>query len=125
MDSANKPRNLTDRQAHVALDHVADNGSASDGVSLADLEPLTTLLVRTANSLYRIIVLRGTTVLVKGGKSFAEITTGDVFSFGVNVIRFGWIGVGLRVEIHSGRRCVVTSPVRGFTIEPHPAARVQ
>jgi hypothetical protein len=51
MDSANKPRTLTDRQAPVALDHVADNGSASDGVSLADLEPLTTLLVRTANSL--------------------------------------------------------------------------
>jgi hypothetical protein len=108
-------------QGPGSADHAPDGGPVIDGVSLADLEPLTTLLVRTANSLYRIIVLRGATVLVKGGRSFPEITRGDLFSFGVNVVRVGWIGVGLRMEIHSGSRSIVTTPVRAFTIEHRPA----
>ena len=122
MDCTDRVQNQTCGQRSGSVDRAAAAGSAIDGVSLADLEPLTTLLVRTANSLYRIIVLRGETVLIKGGRSFPEITRGDLFSFGVNVVRFGWIGVGFRMEIHSGDHCVVTSPVRGFAIESRPSA---
>jgi hypothetical protein len=104
------------------VDHASDADSAIEGISLADLEPLTTLLVRTVNSLYRIIVLRGATVLVTGGKSFPEITRGELFSFTTNVPRAGWIGVGRSMEIHFGHHVVVTSPVRGFTIEPRRSA---
>lgn len=122
MDAAERAQNEACGQEPGSADHAPAEGLVIDGVSLADLEPLTTLLVRTANSLYRIIVLRGATVLVKGGRSFPEITRGDLFSFGVNVLRVGWIGVGLRMEIHSGKRSIVTTPVRAFTIEHRPAA---
>jgi hypothetical protein len=123
MDSAERVQNQTSGQVADSIDDPRDEGSAIDGISLADLEPLTSLLVRTANSLYRIVVLRGATVLVKGGTSFPEMTRGDLLSFGVNVLRFGWIGVGLRMEIHAGNRCIVTSPVRDLTIERSPLRR--
>lgn len=119
MDSPDRVQ--TQACSREAFDLVADVRAASDDINLAELEPLTTLRVRTANTLYRIIVVRGTNVLIQGGKSFPETTTGELFSFGVKSVRFGWIGVGLRMEIYCGHRCVVTSPVRHFAIEP-PAA---
>ena len=124
MDATDRVQNEGGGQGPGSADHASDEGpvkEVKEGVSLADLEPLTTLLVRTANSLYRIIVLRGATVLVKGGRSLPESTRGDLLSFGVNVVRVGWIGVGLRMEIHSGNRSIVTTPVREFTIEPRAA----
>jgi hypothetical protein len=125
MNAADRVRNGACGQRQDAL-AVAGDDPARAGVSLSDLEPLTTLHVRTANSLYRIIVLRGTTLLIRGGRSFPEATRGELFSFGINVLRFGWIGVGLRMEIHAGDHCIVTSPVRAFTVEPHSSAvRVQ
>ena len=122
MDSANRAQDGTEGPRPSAAGGVAVERSVGEGVSLTGLEPLTTLLVQTANSLYRIVVLRGTRVLVKGGRSFPEITAGDLFSLGANVLRLGWIGVGQRMEIHSGGRCVVTSPVRSVTIERRPSA---
>ena len=122
MDSADRVQNEACGQGTGSIDPAPDGGPAIDGVSLADLEPLTTLFVRTANSLYRVIVLPGSTVLVQGGRLFPESTRAELLSFGVNVHRVGWIGVGLRMEIHSGKRSIVTSPVRAFTIEPRAAA---
>ena len=121
MDAAERVQNDAVGQRPGSVDHAPDEGPAVDGVSLADLRPLTTLHVRTANSLYRIIVLRGSTVLVQGGRSFPEMTRGNLFSFGSNALRVAWIGVGLRMEIHSGKRRILTSPVRAFTIEPRPS----
>jgi hypothetical protein len=42
------------------------------GVELADLEPLTILLVSTWHSVYRIVVVGGNEVLVQGGPFFSE-----------------------------------------------------
>jgi hypothetical protein len=105
------------------LDGFSDEVSATEGVSLVDLEPLTTLLVRTCNSQYRIIVLRGTTVLVQGGRSFADVTIGVLngSSLGGSLLRLAWIGVGLCMEIHSGGRRFVTSPVRAITTDRNPS----
>jgi hypothetical protein len=61
------------KRGQSIFDGFSDDASATDGVSLDNLEPLTTLLVRTCNSQYRITVLRGTTVLVQGGRSFADV----------------------------------------------------
>lgn len=118
MDSADRAHNQACGASYRGVGQIAGTGAASEGVNLADLEPLTTLLVRTANTLYRVVVVRGMSVLIKGGRSFPEIRNGDLLSFGTHGFRFGWIGVGLRMEIHSGGRCVVTSPVREVSIEP-------
>jgi hypothetical protein len=108
---------LIPRQA--TLDGFADEVSATEGVCVRDLEPLTTLLVRTCNSLYRIIVSRGTAVLVQGGQFFPEVTLGhlDGSSFGGSLLKLAWIGVGLRMEISSGGQRIVTSPVREIRTE--------
>jgi len=105
------------------LDGFADELSASEGVSLLDLEPLTTLLVRTCHSVYRIIVLHGTTVLVQGGLAFPDATIGHLngSGFGGNLLKLGWIGVGLRMEISSDRKRFVTSRVRAITSECNPS----
>ncbi len=105
------------------LDEFADEVSATEGVSLTELEPLTTLLVRTCHSLYRIIVWRGTTVLVQGGRRFPDVTVGRLngSSLGGSVLKLAWIGVGLRMEICAGGRRIVTSPVREITTERDPS----
>ena len=92
---------------------------ASDGVNLDDLPPLTTLNVRTRNSLYRIVVWRGTTVLLQGGRRFPRSMVCRINGSGCggSVLKLAWIGVGLRMEIVAGGRCIVTSPVREITTE--------
>ena len=102
----------------MTLDEFASELSTREGVRLADLEPLTTLHVHTTNSLYRIGVLNGTRILVQGG-TFPEITPAKFSgsSLGGNLLKCGWIGVGLRMEIRAGTRRVVTSPVCAISIE--------
>ena len=56
------------------VNDIADEVSAREGVSLNDLEPSTALRVRTRHSEYRILVWRGTTVLLKGGRQFPHFT---------------------------------------------------
>ena len=101
----------------VTLDGFIDDVSASEGIRLADLERLTTLLVHTANSRYRIIVLDGPRMLMQGGRYFPDNTTCDLggSSFGDGPVKFGWIGVGMRMEIWSKGRRIITSPVRAIT----------
>jgi hypothetical protein len=93
--------------------------SASDGVHLRDLEPLTTLHVRTCNSHYRIVISRETAVFVEGGRFFPEATGARLegSSFGGGFLKLGWIVVGLCMEILADGRRIVTSPVRSIARE--------
>ncbi|MSO84014.1 MAG: hypothetical protein EXQ53_12095 [Acidobacteria bacterium] len=103
----------------TTMDGFVAASSAADGITLRDLEPLTTLLVRTYNSLYRIVISRNTAVFVQGGQFFPEMTVArlDGSSFGGSFLKMGWIGVGLRMEIWAGGQRIVTSPVRAIDRE--------
>jgi hypothetical protein len=96
--------------------------TASEGISLPDLKPLTTLVVRTSHSVYRMIVLQDTTVLVQGG-AFPEDTIGRLqgSGFGGHLLKLGWVGVGLRMEILVDGKRFITSTVRAITTESDPA----
>lgn len=87
--------------------------SSTSGVHLRDLAPMTTLVVRTRNSEYRIVVSAGDEVLVKGGQFFPSLTEARFSgaSVGGSFLKVGWIGIGLRMEILAGGRRIVTSPV--------------
>jgi hypothetical protein len=102
----------------LGLEVIARSASTTDGLYLTDLEASTTVTVRTTFSVYRITRLLGTTILVQGGKSFPETTPAILrgATFGGSVLKVGWIGVGLCMEIRAGDRRVVTSPVREITI---------
>ena len=87
--------------------------ACTSGVHLRDLAPMTTLLVRTRNSEYSIIVSSGDAVLVKGGQFFPTLTEARFSgaSIGGSFLKVGWIGIGLRMEILADGRRIVTSPV--------------
>ena len=90
-----------------------------EGVHLRDLPPFTTLLVRTVNSQYRVVLTQGREVYVQGGAFFPDATPAylDGASIGGSSIRVGWIGVGLLMEFRLGRRRIITSPVRAIATE--------
>jgi hypothetical protein len=90
-----------------------------DSVHLTDLPPMTTLLIWTTNSFYRVVVADGMNVYVQGGMFFPEPTSAHVdgASTGNGMLMVGWIGVGLLIEFHAGDIRVVTSPVRAITRE--------
>jgi hypothetical protein len=93
-------------------------------ISLRDVEPLTTLIVVTRNSRYRIIVNCSTEVLIQGGQFFPDTTSVqlDGASFGGSFLKLGVIVVGLCMEIRAGHERIVTSPVRAVA-EERPSTR--
>ena len=105
------------------LEGYAEAVSRADGVGLADLDPITTLLVRTENSLYQITVLqpRRTAVLVQGGQFFPETTRAslDGSSFGGSMLKMAWVGIGLYMEFHYAGGWIIISRVRSIAIQQH------
>jgi hypothetical protein len=74
------------------------------------LEACDTIHVRTRNSDYEIFLLdpKSGRALVRGGEYFAEPVEATVSgsSFGGCMLKMGWIGVGLRMEINvNGSNC--------------------
>jgi hypothetical protein len=117
--STESERRLVPRVAtlHGFVETVSDGG----GLSIAELEPITPLLIRTENSLYRITVLepRGRRILVQGGTYFPESTPAELegSSLGGSLLKQGWIAPGLRMEISTDGRRIVTSRVRSMEID--------
>ena len=106
----------------AALNHVHELVEGLAGVYLRDLPPFTTLLVRTRNSLYRMVITRWPEVYVQGGDFFPNPTAVylDGASSGGSWLRVGWIGVGGVVEIRLGGWRITTSPVLAITTEHAP-----
>ena len=83
------------------------------GIDLAELEPLTILLVCTWHSVYRIVVVEGHEVLVQGGPYFSDLTRAhlDGASTGGRALKAGWIGVGHLMALRINGQVILTSPV--------------
>ena len=96
------------------LDGFSETAAECPGFSLLDVDPLTGLLVETCDSLYRIVVVHGTEVIVQGGCFFPVMTAARLAgaTFGGSLIKLAWIGVGMCMEIHGDSGPIVTSPVR-------------
>ena len=94
---------------------MATNGP---GVALRQLEPLTELMVETRNTRYRIVVSHEADILIQGGTFFPDPTPAHVegASLGGNLLKVGWIGVGLRMEIVADGRRIVTTAVRSIVL---------
>ena len=103
----------------AAVASVGDLVDDSAGVQLSALPPFTTLLIWTVNSLYRVVVTQWPEVYVQGGDFFPDPTLAQVntTSAGANRFRVGWISDGLVVQVGSGGRRIVTSPVVAITTE--------
>jgi hypothetical protein len=104
------------------LDGFPVDEGCEEGLSIESLEAGTKLTVQTANSQYHVTVLNGAVgqVLVVGGQHFPEPTPAVLqgSTAGSSLLKAGWIGVGLHVELRVGPRLVITSRVRSVTVDP-------
>ena len=98
----------------------SDEVGHCDGVYLRDLDPISSLRVRTENTLYEIMVPRPprSVVHVRGGRFFPETTEASFggCSFGGSCLKLAWFGVGLRMEFHVAGGWIVTSRVRSIEV---------
>jgi hypothetical protein len=99
---------------------VEDVGNAG-GLLVYELEPLATLLVRTENSVYRIIPLEAGTsrILIRGGRFFPETTEARFSGSGLggSFLKVGWVGLGFRMEIFWIGQRIITSGVREIQVQ--------
>lgn len=103
------------------LDGFALEPGCVEGVALQSLEAGTVLNVITRHSNYRVVVLDPVRqrVLVTGGRLFPESTEVrfEGATVGGSVLKIGWIGTGLRLEMSMGLERITTSRVRSVSIE--------
>jgi hypothetical protein len=103
------------------LDGVAEISPLLEGVTLMTLNACDVIHVRTRNSDYEIFLLdpKSGRALAQGGEYFAEPVEATVSgsTFGGCMLKVGWLGVGLRMEIYANGKRTVTSPVQSLHVE--------
>jgi len=106
---------------YCALDGGAEISPTLDGVMLMTLEACDMIQARTRNSVYEIFLLepKSGRALVRGGKRFAEPVEATVSgsTFGGCMLKIGWLGVGLRMEIYENGHRTVTTPIQSLRVE--------
>lgn len=115
---------MTGMTACHTIEGFTDALSRADGLSFRDVDPLTTLIVRTRNSHYRIVTSGDGSVIVQGGSFFPDPTPARLegSGFGGSLLKVAWIGIGLRMEIVANGQRIITSPVRDISIESRGSA---
>jgi hypothetical protein len=92
------------------------------GVQIDDLAALERLIVRTANSVYEIVLVApaSANVLVRGGAFFPVFTPARLAgsSLGGSFLKLRSVHVGFRLELGTDNGFIITSPVRSVTIAP-------
>ena len=99
-----------------------NEAGGSQGLDIRDLGPGVTLVVGTSHSRYNVTPVRAgdSRVVISGGRFFPEPIEARLAgsTFGGILLKQGWIGIGLCLEIHSTIGPVVTSRVRSITRVP-------
>ena len=104
------------------LDDFAEQAGCHNGVRFTSLDAGTVLHVQTRRSRYRLVVTEApNTVLITGGAFCPEpvearLVVATATATG-GVVKTGWIGVGLRLEMRLGSDRLTTSPVENITID--------
>jgi hypothetical protein len=113
----------TSSGAVVAAAAILDRWATHDwrnGMSIADLQPLDRLTVRTLNSTYEIVVVEpdSANVAVRGGAFFPTFARAHVAgsSLGGSFIKVHTIHIGFCLELVLNARAIVTSPVQSIAV---------
>lgn len=106
---------------YCSLDGFTELSSALDGVALRGCQCFDMICARTLNSCYYIFLLEPDSgrALIQGGRYFSEPVEATVSgsTFGGCMLKMGWLGVGLRIEICLKGQRIVTSPVQSLGVE--------
>jgi hypothetical protein len=117
-----RPENaaVVDSGERHSLDRFTYADDSGSGFAIDSLDAGSELLVRTRTSEYHVVVLDPCRhrVLVQGGTFLPEAAEGIVqgSSSRGSLLKIGWIGVGLRLELVVNRRRIVTSPVQSIAL---------
>jgi hypothetical protein len=102
------------------LSEFSTETDSNDGVAIGALSPGTKVRVQTRNSEYRLTILDGgqRRVLVQGGilPAVSEARL-EGATDGGTVVHSGWIEVNRSLELACGPRRIITSRVRGISVE--------
>lgn len=108
---------------HIPAGAVLDKWSDepwTNGVQVDEMEDMETLVVRTRNSLYEIVVIDGPSgeILVRGGQFFPELTPARLAgaTLGGCFCKMRGIYAGFRMEIMANAQRTVTTPVESIGI---------
>jgi hypothetical protein len=106
---------------YCSLDGFTELSCSLDGVALRTLSPFDMVCARTLNNDYFIFLLEPESgkALVQGGRYFEQPIEATVSgsTFGGCMLKMGFVGVGLRMEICAGGQRIVTSPVKSLRVE--------
>jgi len=95
----------------------------TEGVQLETIDDMESVSVQTENSTYEITVISGRTgdILIRGGQFFREFTPARLAgsSLGGSFLKLRGIYVGFSLEVHFGKRLIVTSRVRKIAVPVH------
>jgi hypothetical protein len=106
---------------YCSLEGANEISSSLKGVILETLKACDMIQARTRNSVYEIFLLdpKSGRAIVRGGGYFDKpkevIISGS--TFGGCMLKAGWVGIGLRMEISANGRRTVTSPVQSLRVE--------
>ena len=103
------------------LDDFAHKTAADRGVMVEALEVGTVVTAWTKHSCYRLVIVDPANRLarVTGGSLFKEPTEVRIegATIGGSMIKSGWIGAGLRMELSIGLRRITTSRVKFLSFD--------
>jgi hypothetical protein len=104
------------------LDGFIEADRGLKGITLRRIKAGSVIKVRTHNSDYEISLLDPELgrASVQGGHFFPQPTEAVIHgsTFGGCMIKMGWLGVGLRIEISACGQSIITSPVQALTVVP-------
>lgn len=112
---------MTSIPRYCSLDGFTKLSESLEGVALGALAGFDMICARTLNSDYRLFLLdpQKGRVLVQGGRFFVEpveaVVSGS--SFGGCMLKVGWVGIGLCMEICANGQRIITSPVQALRVE--------
>jgi Prokaryotic dksA/traR C4-type zinc finger len=114
------------KSGSAAVGEAANAGSNIDNVALESLSPFDTILLRTNNSDYRIMLLEPKTgrALVEGGDYLVEPNEAMLRGSAIPGSGFkgGTISVGSRLEIWVDERVLLTSTIKSVHVKHNSAA---
>jgi hypothetical protein len=122
------PAHVESSARRGTLDGFVEAASRTHGLGITELAPLTTVFVRTQNSVYRLDVLDPPrrAVMVQGGAFFGQPTRAwlNGSSFGGTCLKVGWIGVSLHLEFSVDDGLILTSRVVSVDVQGEGNGRV-
>ena len=112
----------------ISLDHCVNNSSEDQGIHISRLAPFQGVQIQTQNNPYSLFVLEPSEgkVLVRGGQYFPDFKEAYLCgsTWGGSILRLGWIGLGMCLEIYVDGMRIVTTPLKALSVEDPPASYI-